>query len=82
MLILLAIVLGLWFGIAKWCKKRQASDEFTKGNVKPLYEGKGEKPRYNDSLPQTHNQAGKGEPCTAIFFFLGGYIFHLFLRSF
>lgn len=58
-LILIAIVLGMWFGVAKCCKRRQAGDEFTKGNVKPLYEGKGETLKYNASLPQTHNQAGK-----------------------
>uniref|UniRef100_A0A803MR84 Tubulin/FtsZ GTPase domain-containing protein n=1 Tax=Chenopodium quinoa TaxID=63459 RepID=A0A803MR84_CHEQI len=58
-LLLLAIVLGVWFGVAKWCKRRQTGDEFTKGNVKPVYEGKGEKPKYNESLPQKHNQASK-----------------------
>ncbi|KAL2932217.1 Protein STRUBBELIG-RECEPTOR FAMILY 3 [Bienertia sinuspersici] len=58
-LILLAIILGTWFCIGKWCKKRQHGDEYTKGNVKPLYEKTGVKPKYNDYLPQTHNQAGK-----------------------
>ncbi|XP_021726380.1 protein STRUBBELIG-RECEPTOR FAMILY 3-like [Chenopodium quinoa] len=58
-LLLLAIVLGVWFGVANWCKRRQTGDEFTKGNVKPVYEGKGEKPKYNESLPQKHNQAAK-----------------------
>lgn len=59
-LIILAIVLGMWFCFAKWCKARHTGDGFTKGNVKPL-NGKGEKPKYNDSLPQTNTQAGKGE---------------------
>ncbi|CAO2842688.1 unnamed protein product [Amaranthus hypochondriacus] len=57
-LIILAIVLGMWFCFAKWCKARHTGDGFTKGNVKPL-NGKGEKPKYNDSLPQTNTQAGK-----------------------
>lgn len=76
-LILLAIVLGMWFCIAKWCKRRQAGDEFTKGNVKPLYEKNGEKPKYNDVLPRTHKQTGKGEPCL-VKIVLGGYILFFF----
>lgn len=56
-LILVAIVLGMWFCVAKWCKRRQAGDKCTKTNVKLSYEGKGEKPKYNDSLPQTHTKA-------------------------
>ncbi|KAK9706660.1 hypothetical protein RND81_07G142800 [Saponaria officinalis] len=58
--ILLVIVLGLWFGIARFCKRRQARDQ-----VSQSHEKKGEKPKYDDSLPQTQNQVGKGSQKTS-----------------
>ncbi|KAH9604041.1 hypothetical protein KSS87_000727 [Heliosperma pusillum] len=40
--ILLLVVLGLWFGIVRWCKRRQAAENATQGG----------KQKYADPLPQ------------------------------
>ncbi|XP_074269917.1 protein STRUBBELIG-RECEPTOR FAMILY 3-like [Silene latifolia] len=54
--ILLLAVLGLWFGIVRWCKRRKAVNNVTQGDVKNSYEETGRKPKHGDPLPQTQNQ--------------------------
>lgn len=55
--ILLVVVLGLWFCMARYCKKKQPGDEFFNGPVKN--EAKEEKSKYVESLPQPNKLAGR-----------------------
>ncbi|KAL9243588.1 hypothetical protein vseg_017458 [Gypsophila vaccaria] len=59
--VLLLIVLGLWFGIARWCRRRRAG-----GHDLQAHEKEGEKPKYGESLPQTQNQVSKGSQKTPV----------------
>jgi len=61
--ILVVVVFGAWFCLMRYCKKARADDEFSLGLAKTVYDVKAEKPRYGESMPQSHKQASKGMPC-------------------
>lgn len=65
-LVLIVVVLGLWFGLTRYCKKKQDDDEFSKGLVKTVYDVKGGKPKDGEFLSQTHKQAHKASKETFV----------------
>ncbi|XP_074272168.1 protein STRUBBELIG-RECEPTOR FAMILY 3-like isoform X2 [Silene latifolia] len=64
--ILLVVVFGLWFGIARWCKRRQAGEKFPPEHVRDSYKGDVKKPKGGESLPLTQIRVSKASQETFV----------------
>ncbi|KAH9611834.1 hypothetical protein KSS87_019513, partial [Heliosperma pusillum] len=64
--LLLVVVFGLWFGFARWCKRRQVGEKFPQEHVKNSYKEPVKKPKGSDSLPQTQIRVSKASQETFV----------------